>query len=97
MGWFLVAGLLLTGAACKEKPDTTKKCSKQMKCEGGFKCEKEDGSGPITGSGEVGICVKDPCAITVPCEKPIHSQPKTELCLDDEVIVCDHHDPHKFC
>lgn len=87
---------LFAGAACKQ-PIAEVECSTQTKCKGGFKCEKEDGSGPVTKLGEAGTCVKDPCAITVGCEEPVHSQPPNESCINDQVRVCDLHDPHKFC
>jgi hypothetical protein len=96
-GCLLIVGLLLTQVACKQEKEVKQKCSTQTKCTGGFKCEKENGGGPVTGPLDVGFCEKDICAITVACEKPQHSQHPQKPCLGDEVEVCDLHDPNHFC
>lgn len=89
--------MLFASTACnKEKPVTETKCSTQTKCSAGFKCEQDDGA-PVSGPIDVGKCKKDPCAVTVPCEKPQHAQHPQEPCINNLVEACDLHDPNKFC
>ena len=96
LGFFWAVGLLLACAACKPKQDIKQKCSKKTMCAAGFKCEKSDG-GPVSGPLDVGECEKDPCAATVPCEKPQQAQHPKEPCINDLIEACDLHDPNKFC
>ncbi len=96
-GCFVALGLLLACAACKPAKDPKQSCSTQTKCSAGYKCEKEDSGGHVSGPLDVGKCEKDPCAVTVPCEKPQHSTHPQEPCVNDLVEACDLHDPNKFC
>ncbi len=94
---FLVLGLFLAlGSACKKDDKPAEKCSTQTKCSAGFKCEQANGS-PVSGPLDVGECLPDPCAVTVPCEKPQHSTHPQTPCINELIEACDMHDPNHFC
>lgn len=94
----VVLGLILGSiGACKQQKEAKDKCSTQTKCSAGYKCVNVKGGGPVSGPLDVGECEEDPCAVTVPCEKPQPSQHPQEPCINDLVEACDLHNPNKFC